>query len=111
MLTGTFGIYDGYIAEQLGERIWPPEALSGRWDVNEIVKAEEILGLMELPHVPQNRMLVKGVLESPGKMIPLMDLRVRLTAAGTRDDDRAAALVVNVGGSEIGLILDGSSTA
>jgi purine-binding chemotaxis protein CheW len=75
-------------------------------DAVEILKSRQILDMMELPEVPRNRLLVKGVLESPEKSIPLMDTRVNLTAASSYTKDKACAVIVDVGGVEVGLILD-----
>ena len=51
-------------------------------------------------------MLVKGVLEVDGRSIPLMDLRIKLEAPGPCRTDAAAAIIVQVGEAEVGLIVD-----
>ena len=88
LLTAAFGanMADVAAVEELGQ---DPQLLGVCCDLKEIVNSREIMDLMDLPPVPQNALLVKGVLESAGKSIPLMDLRIRLDAFG-RAEDRPA---------------------
>jgi chemotaxis signal transduction protein len=84
----------------------PDGFLGGRWDMNEILESRQILEIMDLPRVPQNTRLIKGVLETVGKSIPLIDLRIKLGLRTPESQDTACALIVDVGGVEIGLISD-----
>lgn len=94
---------DVTVVEELGQR---SSLLGGCCDLKEIVGSREIVDLMDLPPVPQNALLVKGVLESAGKPIPLMDARIRLDACAQAEDRPATALIVDIGGTKLGLILD-----
>ena len=80
-------------------------------DPAEILGSRQILHMMELPEVPRNTLLIKGVLESEAKPILLMDTRVNLTASNPYRTDRACAIVVDMGGTAVGLILDGAPEA
>jgi len=81
-------------------------ALAACLDAVEILKSLQILDLIELTFVPSSPMLVKGVLEVDGRSIPLMDLRIKLEAPGPCRTDAAAAIIVQVGEAEVGLIVD-----
>jgi len=89
----------------------PDGFLGGRWDLNEILQSRQILEIMELPSVPNNERLIKGVLETIGKSIPLMDLRIKLGAGDLYGNSAACALVVDLGGVEVGLIVDHAAAA
>lgn len=83
----------------------PAEMLARGYDLLEILRSREVLGLVELAAVPSSPMLAKGVLEVRGKMIPLMDLRVNLDASRSDAADPATALIVRIGQREVGLML------
>lgn len=82
------------------------EGLARGVNLADVLKSRHVIDLMELPEVPRNRLLVKGVLESGSGVIPLMDLRVNFAAASPTGSESACALILNVGGDEIGVIVD-----
>ena len=41
-----------------------------------IKKAREIIGLMEITHIPKTQRYIKGVINLRGKIIPIIDLRL-----------------------------------
>ena len=88
---------------------WAQEAragvLAGRLDLAGTLESQQIIAVMELPEVPRSTLLVKGILESQGRSIPLVDLRMALDASISGSTDAATALIVDVGGTEIGLIV------
>jgi purine-binding chemotaxis protein CheW len=43
----------------------------------EILKVREIIGLMEITRVPRTREFVRGVINLRGKVIPVVDLRLK----------------------------------
>lgn len=75
-------------------------------DALEVLHSQQILHMMELPEVPRNTRLIKGVLESGARLIPLMDTRVSLNAPSSHMTDRACVVIVDLGGVMVGLILD-----
>ncbi len=80
-------------------------------DAADLLTSRDILDGVDLTDVPANARLVKGVLECKEKTIPLLDARVRLNAGGNRPDAGACALIVALGRSEVGLILDNEAIA
>jgi len=45
----------------------------------EILKVREIIGLMDITNVPQTPEYMKGVINLRGKVIPVIDLRLKFT--------------------------------
>lgn len=75
------------------------------YDLLEILRSREVLGLVELADVPSSPLLAKGVLEVRGKVIPLMDLRFSLDTCWTDAAASATAVIVRMGRREVGLML------
>jgi purine-binding chemotaxis protein CheW len=78
----------------------------------EVTKVREIMRLQPITRVPQMPPHLKGVLNLRGKIIPVMDLRLRLSVGDDQDTDQTCIVVVQVklhGGNAIsmGLIVDG----
>ena len=66
----------------------------------------EIVGIQRITEVPDMPEYVKGVINLRGKVIPVMDVRIRF-GMGERDyDDRTCVIVVNMGDNPIGLVVD-----
>jgi purine-binding chemotaxis protein CheW len=76
----------------------------------EILKVQEIIGMMQVTRVPRTPVFVRGVVNLRGKVIPVIDLRLKFGLEGREDTDRTCIIVVQValgGGSVImGLIVD-----
>lgn len=70
-------------------------------DVIEIVGMQRIMPIPDLPHY------LKGVINLRGKVIPLMDIRLRFNMAERAYDDRTVIIVMEVDAAPIGLIVDG----
>ncbi|MCD6304166.1 MAG: chemotaxis protein CheW, partial [Planctomycetes bacterium] len=87
------------------------EDIAGRLDIGDVLKSRVIIDLVHLPKVPPSGMFVKGVVEGPGKVIPLMDMRVNLNVTDRRVTEDACALIVDVGGVEVGLIVPTAASA
>ncbi len=71
--------------------------------VTEIVGMQRIMSVPDMPHY------VKGVINLRGKVIPLMDARLRFGMPEKEYDDRTVVIVMDVDDSLIGLIVDGVS--
>jgi purine-binding chemotaxis protein CheW len=70
-------------------------------DVIEIVGMQRIMPIPDLPHY------LKGVINLRGKVIPLMDIRLRFNMAERAYDERTVIIVMEVDDAPIGLIVDG----
>ena len=71
-----------------------------------ILKIKEIIGMMPITRVPQTPAFVKGVINLRGKVIPVIDLRLRFGIAAIDYIDRTCIIVVEMQGAK-GTILTG----
>jgi purine-binding chemotaxis protein CheW len=75
-----------------------------------ILKIKEIIGMMPITTVPQTPAFVKGVINLRGKVIPVMDLRLRFGMEAIDYTERTCIIVVEIGGSagtiQIGVVVD-----
>jgi purine-binding chemotaxis protein CheW len=63
----------------------------------EILKVREIIGYMEITHVPQTPMEVKGVINLRGRVIPIINLRAKFNMPEAEITDQTCIIVVEVG--------------
>ena len=79
----------------------------GREDYGiEICHVTEIIGIQKITDVPDMPNHVKGVINLRGKVIPVMDVRLRFRMEERDYDDRTCIIVVNVQGAAVGLVVD-----
>jgi purine-binding chemotaxis protein CheW len=71
----------------------------------EILKVREIIGFMRITAIPQMPPYMKGVLNLRGKVIPVVDLRLKFGMPEAGQTDQTCIIVVDVG-TEVGLIVD-----
>ena len=78
-----------------------------------ILKIKEIIGMMPITLVPQTPEHVKGVINLRGKVIPVIDLRLRFGMESIAYDDRTCIIVVEISGAaetvQIGIVVDSVS--
>lgn len=78
-----------------------------------ILKIREIIGMMPITSVPQTPEFVKGVINLRGKVIPVIDLRVKFKMAATAYSDRTCIIVVEIQGAaghiHMGCVVDAVS--
>ncbi len=67
----------------------------------------EIVGMQRIMPIPDLPQYLKGVINLRGKVIPLMDIRLRFNMAERAYDDRTVIIVMEVEDAPIGLIVDG----
>lgn len=67
----------------------------------------EIVGMQRIMPIPDMPDYVKGVINLRGKVIPLMDVRLRFGMAERSYDERTVIIVMDVADAPIGLIVDG----
>jgi purine-binding chemotaxis protein CheW len=80
--------------------------LSGEEYGLEILKVREINGMMAITAVPRMPDYVKGVINLRGKVIPVIDLRLKFGMCETEQTAETCIIVVDVGGSLMGVIVD-----
>jgi purine-binding chemotaxis protein CheW len=64
----------------------------------EILKVREIMGVMDVTHVPQTMPFVLGVINLRGKVIPVLDLRLKFGLPYREPNERTCTIVVEVEG-------------
>jgi purine-binding chemotaxis protein CheW len=78
-----------------------------------ILKIKEIIGMMPITTVPQTPEFVKGVINLRGKVIPVIDLRLRFGMDSIEYTERTCIIVVEIEGSagtvQIGIVVDAVS--
>jgi len=72
----------------------------------EILKVREIMGMMKITTVPHTPHYVKGVVNIRGKVIPVIDLRLRFGMEELEYTERTCIIVVEID-SQAGIILIG----
>ncbi len=71
----------------------------------EILKVREIIGIMGITKVPQTPDFVQGVVNLRGKVIPVVDLRLKFNLSKAEYDEETCIIVVDVG-AMMGIIVD-----
>lgn len=78
-----------------------------------ILKIKEIIGMLPITSVPQTPEFVKGVINLRGKVIPVMDLRLRFGMPSIDYSERTCIIVVEIGGQAgtilVGIVVDAVS--
>ena len=78
-----------------------------------ILKVKEIIGLMAITTVPRTPDYVKGVINLRGKVIPVVDLRLKFGMESMEYTDRTCIIVVEIRGAErtilMGIVVDSVS--
>lgn len=72
----------------------------------EIKYVTEIIGIQPITQVPELPDYMKGIINLRGKIIPVMDVRLRFRKEGVEYSDRTCVIVVDIGLISIGLIVD-----
>ncbi|MDR1728575.1 MAG: chemotaxis protein CheW [Acidobacteriota bacterium] len=72
----------------------------------EIRYVTEIIGIQKITDVPDLPRFVKGVINLRGKVIPVMDVRIRFNLPEREYDERTCIVVVNVEDKAVGLVVD-----
>ncbi len=78
-----------------------------------IIKIKEIIGMMPITSVPRTPTFVKGVINLRGKVIPVVDLRMRFGLPSMDYTERTCIIVVEIQGPTgtilIGIVVDSVS--
>ena len=78
-----------------------------------ILEIREIIGMMPITAIPQAPGFVRGVINLRGKVIPIVDFRLKFGMAGAEQTEKTCMIVVSVKGSQgeilIGLVVDSVS--
>ncbi len=76
----------------------------------DILKVQEIIGIMPITRVPRTPAFVRGVINLRGRVIPVVDLRVKFGVSSPEDTERTCIVVVQVSGiassAVMGVVVD-----
>jgi purine-binding chemotaxis protein CheW len=72
----------------------------------EILKVREIIGMMDITAVPRTPNHVKGVINLRGKVIPVIDLRLKFGMPEIDRTEETCIIVAYVGNIEMGIVVD-----
>jgi purine-binding chemotaxis protein CheW len=72
----------------------------------EILKVREINGMMDITAVPRMPDYVEGVINLRGKVIPVIDLRMKFGMAKAEHSPETCIIVVDVKGTTMGVVVD-----
>ncbi|MBU3101479.1 MULTISPECIES: chemotaxis protein CheW [Clostridium] len=72
----------------------------------EIKFVTEIIGIQEITEVPELPDYVKGIINLRGKIIPVIDVRLRFRKEPKDYNDRTCIVVINIKETTVGLIVD-----
>ena len=72
----------------------------------EILKVQEIIGMMSVTPVPRTPSFVRGVINLRGKVIPIIDLRLKFGMPAIAQTEETCIIVVRAQGVEMGIVVD-----
>jgi purine-binding chemotaxis protein CheW len=72
----------------------------------EIKHVTEIIGIQEITQVPELPNYIRGIINLRGKIIPVMDVRLRFKKPIIDYNDRTCVIVVDIEDISVGLIVD-----
>jgi purine-binding chemotaxis protein CheW len=79
----------------------------------EILKVREIIGMMDITAIPQTPSYIKGVINLRGRVVPVLDLRLKFELPPVEYGERTCIIVVDVqcaqGVVQVGLVVDAVS--
>lgn len=79
----------------------------------EILKVREIIGVMDITHVPRTPEYICGVINLRGKVIPVLDLRTKFNMETAENTDETCIVVVDASSSgdtvQMGILVDAVS--
>lgn len=72
----------------------------------EIRYVTEIIGIQRINNLPEAPEYVKEIINLRGKIIPVIDMRVRFKKEAAEYTDRTSIIVIDVLGTAVGLVVD-----
>jgi purine-binding chemotaxis protein CheW len=72
----------------------------------EILKVHEIIGLLPITRVPKTPDFVRGVINLRGKVIPIIDARVKFGMPAVEATNETCIIVVHIRDLDVGVVVD-----
>ena len=84
--------------------------LDGEFYGVDILKVREINGMMDITAVPQTPIFMKGLINLRGKVVPVIDLRLKFGISESEYDERTSIIVIEFksihGQVQMGIVVD-----
>ncbi len=80
--------------------------LAGEFYAIEIKYVTEIVGMQDITEVPDLAKYIKGVINLRGKVIPVINVRLRFLIKEREYDSRTCIIIIHIGPTVVGLIVD-----
>jgi len=75
----------------------------------EILKVQEIRGYDAVTQIANTPAFIKGVINLRGKIVPIVDLRVKFKMGKVEYNEFTVVIILNLGGRVVGIVVDGVS--
>jgi purine-binding chemotaxis protein CheW len=85
-----------YIAFKLGDELYA---------VN-VMNAQEVMGIVPIGHVPDTQPYMKGVIDLRGRIVPIVDLRIKYGMEAKVYNDDTAIMITEMHNELVGLVVD-----
>lgn len=72
----------------------------------EILKVQEIIGVMTITPIPRTPAFIKGVINLRGRIIPIVDLRLKLSMEEAKHTEETCFIVVKAHDMHMGVVVD-----
>ncbi len=75
----------------------------------EILKVQEIRGYDTVTQIANTPEFIKGVVNLRGKIVPIVDLRIKFNLGKVEYDEFTVVIILNLNGRVVGIVVDGVS--
>jgi purine-binding chemotaxis protein CheW len=75
----------------------------------EILKVQEIRGYDTVTQIANTPEFIKGVVNLRGKIVPIVDLRIKFNLGKVEYDEFTVVIILNLSGRVVGIVVDGVS--
>lgn len=75
----------------------------------EILKVQEIRGYDAVTQIANTPSFIKGVVNLRGKIVPIVDLRIRFNLGKVEYNEFTVVIILNLNGRVVGIVVDGVS--
>lgn len=75
----------------------------------EILKVQEIRGYDAVTQIANMPPFIKGVVNLRGKIVPIVDLRIKFNLGKVEYNEFTVVIILNLGGRIVGIVVDGVS--
>lgn len=75
----------------------------------DILKVQEIRGYDAVTQIANTPDFIKGVVNLRGKIVPIVDLRIKFNLGKVEYNEFTVVIILNLGGRVVGIVVDGVS--